>query len=184
MTREIRVLDIARPDRVLLTVRGGDNQSPAWMDNRRLTFGSNRDGPQKIYVTAGASVTPLFQAGVAPPSSPGGLGDASAARNPAGWTRAPQLLALYEVTSIRRRDVLIYRVGESITPVAATNANERSPALSPDGKWIAYVSDASGRDEIHIKSLDGSMESLQLTSSGAAEPVWTERGYFIVKVSG
>ena len=52
MTREIRVLDMTRPDRVLFTVRGGDNQSPAWMDNRRLTFASNRDGRQKIYVVS------------------------------------------------------------------------------------------------------------------------------------
>jgi len=178
MTREIRVLDTTRPDRVLFTVRGGDNQSPAWMDNRRLTFGSNRDGPQKIYVSAGASATPLFTADVAPPSTLRGFGEASAARNPAGWTRAPQLLALYEVNPIGRRDVLVYRAGKSITPVAATNANERSPALSPDGKWIAYVSDASGRDEIHIKILDGSMEPLQLTIGGAVEPVWTREGLF------
>ena len=104
--------------------------------------------------------------------------DVAAARNPAGWTRPPQLLALYEVDPIRRRDVLVYRVGESITPVAATNANERSPVLSPDGKWIAYVSDASGRDEVYIKALDGSTEPLQLTSGGAVEPVWTREGLF------
>ena len=52
MTREIRVLDAARPDRVVLTIAGGDNQSPAWRDSRRLSFGSNRDGLQKIYVVA------------------------------------------------------------------------------------------------------------------------------------
>lgn len=167
MTREIRVLDAARPERVVMTIRGGDNQSPAWMDNRRLTFGSNRDGLQKIYVASGgASPTPLFTA------------DVAAARNPASWIRSPQLLALYEIDPLRRRDVLVYRVGESITPVAATRANERSPALSPDGKWIAYVSDASGRDEVFVKPLDGSMEALQMTSSGASEPVWTREGLF------
>ena len=50
MTREIRIVDAARPERVTMTIAGGDNQSPAWMDNRRLAFGSNRDGLQKIYV--------------------------------------------------------------------------------------------------------------------------------------
>ncbi|MSO56917.1 MAG: hypothetical protein EXQ55_08360 [Acidobacteria bacterium] len=167
MTREIHVLDIARPGRAPIAIRGGDNQSPAWMDNRRLTFGSNRDGLQKIYVaTPGASPVPLFTA------------DVAAARNPASWIRSPQLLALYEIDPIRRRDVLVYRVGESIVPVAATRANERSPALSPDGKWIAYVSDASGRDEIFVKPMDGSMEALQMTSGGAVEPVWTREGLF------
>jgi len=167
LTREIRVLDAHRPDRALFTVQGGDNQSPAWMDDRRLTFASNRDGAQKIYVvSAGGIPTSLFTANVA------------AARNPARWIRAPRLLALYEIDPIRGRDVLVYRVGESVTPVAATSANERSPAVSPDGKWIAYVSDASGRDEVYIKSLDGVSDALQTTSSGAVEPVWTRQGLF------
>jgi Tol biopolymer transport system component len=86
MTREIRVLELARPDRVLFRVEGGDNQSPAWMDDRRLSFGSNRDGPQKIYsVTAEGKgrPRPLFTI------------DVTAARNPASWSRPPRLLALY-----------------------------------------------------------------------------------------
>jgi hypothetical protein len=137
------------------------------MDSRRLTFGSNRDGLQKIYVASDAATArPLFTA------------DASAARNPAAWSRPPRLLALYEIEPARGRNVLLYRVGESIAPIAATNANERSPALSPDGRWIAYVSDLPGRDEIYVKPLDGSMEAVQMTSSGAVEPVWTREGLF------
>ena len=50
--------------------------------------------------------------------------------------------------------------------------------LSPDGKGIAYVSDASGRDEVYIKVLDGSNEPLQITNRGATEPVWTREGLF------
>ena len=77
MTRDIRVLDVTRPERILFTVRGGDNQSPAWMDNRRLTIASNRDGRQKIYIVSPVGhVTPLFTA------------DVAAARNPAGWSRS------------------------------------------------------------------------------------------------
>ena len=51
MTREIRIALAADPDRVAMTIAGGDNQSPAWIDNRRLSFGSNRDGLQKIHVS-------------------------------------------------------------------------------------------------------------------------------------
>ena len=130
MTREIRIADAARPDNVMFTIAGGDNQSPAWMDNRRLTFGSNRDGRSENLLGIGRRTRPprsLFTA------------DATAARNPAGWSRPPRLLALYEIEPSQGRDVLVYRVGESIAPVAATNANERSPSVSPDGSWIAYV---------------------------------------------
>jgi len=165
LTREIRVLDMARPEPPLWIVRGGDNQSPAWMDNRRLAFGSNRDGPHRVYVaTAAGKPSPLFDA------------DVSSVRNPGSWARAHTLLALSEIDPLRRRDVLIYRVGQSITPAAATPANERSPTLSPDGRWLAYVSDASGRDEVFIKPLDDSLEAMQLTSKGATEPLWTKEG--------
>ena len=169
MTREIRVADAAKPDRVMLTIAGGDNQSPAWMDNRRLTFGSNRDGLQKIYVQAidrKRPPVPLFTA------------DATVARNPASWSRPPRLLAFYEIEPARARDVEVYRVGESVAPVAATTANERSPSVSPDGQWIAYVSDTSGRDEIYATRLDRDGEARQLTTSGASEPLWTREGLF------
>jgi serine/threonine-protein kinase len=169
MTREIRVLDTAQPARVVLRVQGGDNQSPAWMDNRRLSFGSNRDGPQKIYTVSvgrGGNPIPLFNV------------DVATARNPARWSRIPRLLALYEIDPIRRRDVLVYRVGESIAPVAATLANERSPAVSPDGRWVAYVSDVTGRDQIYVKPLSEDADASQLTHAGAAEPVWARDGLF------
>lgn len=167
MTREIRVLDAARPDRVIRTIREGDNQSPAWMDNRRLTFGSNRDGLQKIYVVpveGNRPPMPLFSA------------DATVARNPASWSRPPRLLGLYEIEPARGRNVLVYRTGESIAPVAATGANERSPAVSPDGRWIAYVSDASGRDEVYLAPLDRQGEAVALTTDGASEPSWSRDG--------
>src|SRR4030095_10196729 len=48
----------------------------------------------------------------------------------------------------------------------------------PDGQWIAYVSDESGRDEIYAKRLDESSAAVQLTTSGAVEPVWTREGLF------
>ena len=177
MTRDIRVLDAAQPERITRTIEGGDNQSPAWMDNRRLTFGSNRDGLQKIYVVSvdgRRPPAPLFTA------------DATTARNPVSWSRpalsgaegTPRVLSLYEIEPARGRNVLVYRIGESIAPVAATGANERSGAVSADGRWIAYVSDASGRDEIYVSRLDRAAEAMQITKGGATEPVWAREGLF------
>ncbi len=178
MTREIRVLDTAQPARVAITIEGGDNQSPAWVDSRRLSFGSNRDGLQKIYVLSldrTRPPAPLFTAD--PPSPLRGFAEASyLARNPASW--AARLLAFYEIEPGRGRNVLVYRIGESIAPVAATAANERSPAVTRDGRWIAYVSDASGRDEIYVARLDRTGGAVQITKSGATEPVWASEGLF------
>ena len=178
MTRDVRVLDAAQPERVILTIEGGDNQSPAWRDSRRLSFGSNRDGLQKIYVVSVDSTrppAPLFTAN--PPSPLRGFGEASyLARNPASW--AERLLALYEIEPARGRNVLVYRIGESIAPIAATGANERSPSVTRDGRWIAYVSDASGRDEVYVARLDRPGDAMPVSTTGATEPVWGREGLF------
>jgi serine/threonine-protein kinase len=173
MTRDVRVLDMAHPDRITATIRGGDNQSPAWTPDGRLSFASNRDGLQKIYLTSGRpiagrdfsrAIQPLFSMDVQSP------------RNPSSWVKQPPLLAFYEIDPFRGRDVMIYRVGEAIFPVAATAANERSPVLSPDGQSMAWVSDASGRDEVYVKKLDGQAEPKILTKTGGVEPVWSTAG--------
>jgi len=109
-------------------------------------------------------VKPLFSIDVATP------------RNPSSWVRLPPLLAFYEIDPFRARDVMIYHVGEAILPIAATAANERSPVLSPDGRSIAWVSDASGRDEIYERKIDGQQDAEQVSVAGGVEPVWGRGG--------
>jgi hypothetical protein len=180
MTRDIRVLDMAHPDHIVATLRGGDNQSPAWTPDGRLSFASNREGLQKIYTTAGRgfSRAAVSRAGTSRPIAVAPLFsmDVQSPRNPASWVRSPPLLAFYEIDPFRGRDVMVYRVGQAIFPVAATAANERSPVLSPDGQSIAWVSDVSGRDEVYVKKLDGPPVAQRITTNGGVEPVWSREG--------
>ena len=58
---------------------------------------------------------------------------------------------------------------------ATSGVAERSPAWSPDGKWIAYFADASGEYELMVTQSDGRGETRQLTSDGNCfryDPVW------------
>ena len=57
-------------------------------------------------------------------------------------------------------------------PIVATRANERHPAVSPDGQWLAYVSDESGLDQVYVRRLDGSGPPQAVSSSGGDSPAW------------
>jgi Tol biopolymer transport system component len=62
------------------------------------------------------------------------------------------------------------------TPVLRTPSNERNSRVSLDGRWLAYVSDASGRGEIYIRSFPSGDAMIPVTSGGGDQPVWARDG--------
>jgi serine/threonine protein kinase/Tol biopolymer transport system component len=58
----------------------------------------------------------------------------------------------------------------------ATRATEDFPSFSPDGRWVAYESDESGRYEIYADPVDGSGQHIQVSADGGREPVWAANG--------
>jgi serine/threonine-protein kinase len=61
-------------------------------------------------------------------------------------------------------------------PLLKTSANERLAHLSPDGRWMAYVSDQSGRDEIRVRAFPVGAAEIQVSHEGGTEPVWAPDG--------
>ena len=64
----------------------------------------------------------------------------------------------------------------AIRRFVATDADEFSPAVSPDGRWLAYVSNQSGRYEVYVRSMSGSGGATQISTNGAVEPLWSPTG--------
>jgi Tol biopolymer transport system component len=59
------------------------------------------------------------------------------------------------------------------------------PALSPDGRWLAYDSNESGRVEAYVQSFpDPTLAKHQISSGGGSEPIWTQGGREVVFVRG
>jgi Tol biopolymer transport system component len=71
-----------------------------------------------------------------------------------------------------------------VDTLLGTEADETFAAVSPDGRWFAYVSDHSSRPELYIRSLSGSDVQLQVSVDGASEPVWARDGREIFYRSG
>lgn len=57
-----------------------------------------------------------------------------------------------------------------------TAFNETNPALSPDGQWLAYVSDETGRNEVYVRGLRTEVSRQPVSTNGGTEPRWTKGG--------
>ena len=85
----------------------------------------------------------------------------------------------------RRRgtaDIWIVPLDESspARPWFESPARECSAAISPDGRWVAYVSDETGRNEVYVGSFPEAGAKLKISQDGGIEPVWTQGGREIV----
>ena len=58
-------------------------------------------------------------------------------------------------------------------PLVATAANEYAPRFSPDGHWLAYTSDESGRPEVYVRPFPGNGPRVQISTDGGNQAVWS-----------
>jgi serine/threonine-protein kinase len=61
-------------------------------------------------------------------------------------------------------------------PLLKTAANERLAHLSPDQRWMAYVSDETGRDQVWVRAFPDGPAAVQVSRDGGTEPVWAPDG--------
>ncbi len=61
-------------------------------------------------------------------------------------------------------------------PYIAATSNEVAPRFSPDGRWVALVSDESGRNEVYVRSYPDPSARIQVSVAGGEEPVWSRDG--------
>jgi eukaryotic-like serine/threonine-protein kinase len=75
-------------------------------------------------------------------------------------------------------DIYALRTGDStLTPLLTSPARETSPALSPDGKWLAYASSESGKSEVYVRPFPQvSSAKWQVSLSGGSTPLWAHNG--------
>ena len=89
-------------------------------------------------------------------------------------------LAFYEIQPETARDIWLMDLEDDehpVEPLVVTLANERSAVFSPDGRWIAYVSDESGRDEVYvIPAPPATGTSFPVSTAGGREPIWSGDG--------
>jgi eukaryotic-like serine/threonine-protein kinase len=95
-------------------------------------------------------------------------------------------LATYETTPAKGFDIGIYSLAGDVRLHWKTTSpfNQLRPTLSPDGRWVAYESDESGRYEIYVQSTEGTGEKTLISTAGGTEPLWSHSGNEIFYRSG
>lgn len=95
-------------------------------------------------------------------------------------------LAFYVVDPKTLRDLWAVELAKPDQPfeLLRTPANEALPRISPDGKLVAYQSDASGRWEVYVQPFPRGEGRWQVSSGGGQNPMWNPRGGELFFVSG
>ena len=93
------------------------------------------------------------------------------------WSRSGRYVAIRQNDSVTGRDLwLVSLPDRKPTPLLVTPASEHSPALSPDGRYLAYVSNATGRAEVYVRTVPDSSGTWLVSESGGGEPRWSANG--------
>ena len=161
---DIEVYDMARGTVARLT-SDYDNHFPIWSpDGRRITYITGKgDGYEIVSKLANGSGSEERL-----PGSPQNL----SAVAPLSWSPLG-VLAFVD----RGQIWLLPRAGEGQPrPFESSKFTETAPAFSPDGRWLAYVSDESGRVEVYVRPSQGSEEKYPISSGGGSTPVWARSG--------
>ena len=96
---------------------------------------------------------------------------------PTDWLRDGSALLFTEFTSKGDIDILIQPAdGRPAQPYLATPAEESGARISPDGRWVAYQSDESGRDEVYVGPYPGPGPKTLVSAAGGVNPVWRPDG--------
>jgi eukaryotic-like serine/threonine-protein kinase len=154
-----------------LSFDGALNYRPAWRpDGRTLSFTSNRE----------ASLSHLFQIRADGSSKPERIfsGDTTQV-DEAEWSRDGRWVVYRTGVSAGFRDVYARALtGDTArVTVAAGSYDEYMPALSPDARWIAYVSQESGREEVYVRPFPQTDRARwQVSTAGGLAPAWSHSG--------
>jgi len=143
---DVWMLDLTRDVPTRLTF-GTENAVPAWApDGRRFAWSSDRNGAFNLYLSS-----------IDAPQAVERLTTSDRRQRVGGFSPDGKLLVYVEQAPAAGGDIWMLqtdRTGQP-QPLVKTRFNERVPLVSPDGRWLAYASDETGRTEIYVQPFPG-----------------------------
>ena len=146
-----------------------DGHDPTWTpDGRSITYTSLRSGVFGIYRARLGIAEPVESLIVTPELSFTGV-----------WLgEGDTLVTVTSPTGTAFQDIVLLgnRGRGPIEPLVATRFDESYPAVSRDGRWLAYVSTQTGRAEVYVRAVVGDGEQVRVSLDGGSEPVFGPDG--------
>jgi eukaryotic-like serine/threonine-protein kinase len=166
--RDVWLLDLASGNSTRFTFDPAQDLFAVWSpDGSRIVFGSDREGPRNLYQRSakGADKEELLL-----------KSDFNA--YPVDWSHDGRYIAYVINDPKTKIDVWVLPVtgDQKPFPFAKTEASERGARFSPDGKWLAYVSDESGVPQIYVETFPSSGGKWQVSTSGGYHIAWRQDG--------
>ena len=167
---DVWIYSIASKSFQRLTSAGSDNQRPEWSpDSRYVIYRSNQSGEQALWRQLAD-----FSGGPERVTPPLRVPVHEGVVSPDGQT------VMFRVDDpVHARDIYTVPFGRpDATPrlFLGTEFDELTPRFSPDGKWVAYVSNESGRDEVYVRAYPGPGGRTLISTGGGNEPIWSHDG--------
>jgi Tol biopolymer transport system component len=150
----------------------GDNHNPVWRSDGQLTWTALDSRSMRM-----AQIDRPSRIAALPPSPN--------ERMPESWSRDGEHLAFTEIHPQTGRDIFILSVKSgAIRPFANSNFTEQDARFSPDGRWLAYSADESGRGEVYMAPVDAEGGRMQISVNGGHSPLWSPDGRELFYVEG
>ncbi len=172
---DLWVIDLVRRSRSRMVAWASNESNPVWSpDGTRLLFGSDSSGTRGTYLMRLDGSSQLTR--LIPPTRP---------NDPADWSADGLSIAYLQSPFVGgdrdRSEIWLHSFEDGrSTPLVQGDASYESPRFSPDGAWLAYVSNESGRDEVHVRPVSTSGGRTQISVDGGDQPRWRADGAEIV----
>ena len=164
---DIWIYDIPRATLTRLTAEGY-NSGPLWTpDGKRVTFGSSTGGgPLNLFWKPADGSGTKEQ-----------LTESGRFQVPSSWSPDGQVLAFFERDPTAGWGIWVLPLKErSVRPFLQNKSGERGAVFSPDGRWLAYISNESGRREVYVQAYPAPGRKWQISTEGGNAPVWARSG--------